>query len=122
VTLEACSVTSGTGGAGGNGGKAGGGGSGGDGGAGGADDPGSSTARGGNGGPGGPGGNGGSGSGGTGGPSYAIAYSGAKPAYTAPDTTLTPGEGGAKGVGGQLLAAKAEDGSVGDSQAEYEIQ
>jgi hypothetical protein len=119
VTLEGSKVTSGPGGAGGAGGKGGGGGAGANGGSGGAED-GISVNAGGTGGKGGTGGIGGSGSGGTGGPSYAIAYSGMKPTYTEPDTTLTPGTGGDPGIGGEQ-GAKAPDGSPGDAAAEFEI-
>jgi hypothetical protein len=119
VTLEACTILSSSGGAGGKGGLGGDRGQGAGGGDGGLGV--SNIAQGGDGGDGGNGGDGGSGSGGTGGPSYAIAYSGTKPVYTAPDTTVTAGSGGEKGIGGQVIDAKAPDGSEGDSQAEFEI-
>lgn len=121
VVLDGTKVTAGNGGAGGHGGIAGGGGAGAGGGLGGAEDVGNGLKAGGQGGKGGSGGNGGSGSGGTGGPSYALAYSDPKPAYTAPDTTLAPGAGGDPGVGGEVLDAKAPDGSVGDSAAEFHV-
>jgi hypothetical protein len=35
---------------------------------------------------------------------------------------VTAGDGGAKGIGGQVLEAKAHDGSDGESLAEFEIQ
>lgn len=47
---------------------------------------------------------------------------GTKPVYTAPDTALRAGSGGEKGIGGQVLDAKAPDGSEGASQAQFEIQ
>jgi hypothetical protein len=122
VSLDACVIASGSGGSGGAGGKGGGGGAGAEGGSGGKGDVGNGIAVAGRGGLGGSGGNGGSGSGGTGGPSYAIAFSGTKPSYTLPDTTLTEGTGGDPGIGGQVLDAKAPDGSVGDSAPEFEIQ
>jgi len=122
VTLLACTIESGTGGAGGNGGKGGPGGVGADGGSGGAADVGNGIAKGGRGGSGGNGGNGGSGSGGTGGPSYALVYSGTKPTYDPADTMLTTGDGGLAGVGGQVLTAKAPDGSPGDSAPEFEVK
>jgi hypothetical protein len=71
----------------------------------------------GSGGPGGHGGNGGSAAGGNGGPSHALVSKGTAPIKTI-DTMLTPGAGGAKGIGGVLMGAKALDGSVGASTAE----
>jgi hypothetical protein len=121
ITLTACAIASGTGGAGGDGAKAGAGGVGADGASGGAADVGNGIAKGGRGGSGGNGGNGGSGSGGTGGPSYALVYSGTKPTYDVADTTLTPGKGGAAGVGGQVLTAKAPDGSEGESSPDFQV-
>jgi hypothetical protein len=124
VALESCTVKStaaGMGGGGGNGGGLGVGGSGGDGGA---PDGTGKVARGGKGGAGGNGGIGGSGSGGTGGASYALVFAGTKPLYVAGDTTLTPGDGGAAGPGGQVdaEAPKAPDGAEGISGIELEIQ
>jgi hypothetical protein len=121
IELDACSVSSGTGGAGGAGGKAGGGGAGGDGGSGGLGSQANGIHVPGKGGLGGSGGNGGSGSGGTGGPSYGIVFSGTKPSYLPADTTVTAGTGGAAGVGGKVLTAKAPDGAIGASAAELEV-
>ncbi len=121
IEIDACSISSGTGGGGGGGGKGGGGGAGADGGSAGKGSQGNGIHVAGKGGLGGPGGNGGSGSGGSGGPSYAMVFSGTKPTYTAPDTTLTAGKGGAAGVGGKVLNAKAPDGAIGASAAELEV-
>jgi hypothetical protein len=121
VGMAECTLKSATGGAGGAGGKGGGGGSGANGGSGGAEDGANAVKPGGNGGRGGTGGNGGSGSGGTGGPSYALVYFGTQPTYDLADTTLKAGKGGAAGVGGKVLDAKAPDGSVGDAAAEFMV-
>jgi hypothetical protein len=122
VSLVACTITASSGGAGGGGGVGGLAGIGANGGNGG--DPlvvdtndikaGGRGGRGGNGGP------GGSGSGGSGGPSYALAFSGAKPTYGVVETILTPGEGGEAGVGGQQ-GEKAPDGADGASLAEFQV-
>ncbi len=121
VVLDACAITSGKGGDAGGGGNAGGGGGGGSGGLVGQGSQGNGIGLSGQGGQGGPGGNGGSGSGGSGGPSYALVFSGAKPIYDAVDTTLTAGKGGAGGVGGKVLTAKAPDGAIGASANELEV-
>jgi hypothetical protein len=122
LELIECSVASSGGGAGGVGGKGGGGGAGAGGGLGGQGSQVDGIAAAGKGGLGGPGGNGGSGSGGTGGPSYALVYSGAKPVYTAPDTSLIFGAPGAAGIGGQVLTEKAPDGAMGEAKAELEVK
>lgn len=121
VVLESSKLTAANGGAGGKGGVAGGGGAGAGGGLGGAEDVGNGLRAGGQGGKGGSGGNGGSGSGGSGGPSYALAYFGTKPVYTAPDTMLVSGDGGEPGAGGLLLDAQAPNGSAGESLSEFQV-
>jgi hypothetical protein len=120
--LDTCFVAAGNGGGGGGGGNGGGGGGGGSGGSGGQGSQGNGIARAGKGGQGGPGGNGGSGSGGTGGPSYAIAFSGTAPSYDLADTTLKKATGGAPGIGGQVLNAKAPDGTKGDAADIFEVK
>jgi hypothetical protein len=50
-----------------------------------------------------------------------LAYFGTKPVYTAPDTVLVSGDGGEPGLGGQLLDAKAPNGSAGESLAELQV-
>jgi hypothetical protein len=123
VTLDACQLISAAGGAGGKGGNGGPGGNGKDGAVGGAAyavDGGIPIGNGGKGGFGGIGGPGGSGAGGNGGPSYALVYSGTAPAKQN-GTTVTPGAGGAKGLGGSVLTLPAPDGAVGASAAEYPV-
>jgi hypothetical protein len=122
VSLVACTIRSSSGGAGGAGGAGGVGGLGAMGGTGGdaLNADGNDIKRGGLGGFGGNGGPGGSGSGGSGGPSYALVFSGAKPAYGIVETILTPGEGGVPGSGGKQ-GEKAPDGSKGASLAEFQV-
>ena len=121
VTLDGCDLVASEGGAGGKGGNGSLGNDGKPGAAGGdafVPDGGSVTiGMAGNGGPGGHGGNGGSAAGGNGGPSHALVSKGTAPVKTN-DTMLTPGAGGAKGIGGILMGAKALDGFVGASSAE----
>jgi hypothetical protein len=117
VTLDGCELVASEGGAGGKGGNGSLGNDGKSGAAGGVPDGGVAIGMGGSGGPGGHGGNGGSAAGGNGGPSHALVSKGTAPTRTN-DTLLTPGSGGAKGVGGVLMGAKALDGFVGASTAE----
>jgi len=51
-----------------------------------------------------------------------LVYSGPKPVYDAGDTTLEAGTPGAGGVGGkQVSTTKAPDGSVGQTELEFEV-
>ena len=117
VTLDQCEVASGDGGPGGNGGKGGVGGKGAIGAEGGEGvfdpDAGASLVGAGSGGPGGNGGPGGGGAGGNGGPTYAIAYSGARPLQIG-GTTITLGVGGVPGAGGHSPVVMQPDGGVAD--------
>jgi hypothetical protein len=118
VILNSCTLLAASGGAGGKGGNGGAGGTGKDGADGGA--AGSGMGKGGKGGKGGNGGVGGPGAGGNGGPSYALVYNGTEPVQTT--TTLTPGSGGAKGVGGTAGTVPAPDGTVGSAQQKLLVQ
>jgi hypothetical protein len=48
-------------------------------------------------------------------------FSGAKPTFASPDTTLTEGDGGAHGTGGKVVSDQAPDGSDGDSAEVFEV-
>jgi hypothetical protein len=124
VTIDACTLVATTGGAGGKGGNAHTGGLGKAGGAAGNPDPAQTVAGAGAGGPGGNGGKGGNGAGGTGGPSIALAYSGTRPTDSVIPATLTPGNGGALGPGGEINGSTVlagHDGQVGMAAPEYSV-
>lgn len=122
VKLMKSSLVANSGGAGGNGGKGGAGGLGRQGAAGGDADALHAISGGKNGGQGGLGGNGGNGAGGSGGPSIGIVYSTTAPVVD-DMSTVTPGTGGALGVGGDYgtPATKAPDGTAGLAVAKYLI-
>jgi hypothetical protein len=121
ITVDGCDLVASEGGAGGKGGNGSLGNAGQPGASGGdgfvPDGGGVTIGKGGTGGPGGHGANGGSGAGGNGGPSYGLVSKGTAPIKTN-DTMITPGPGGARGIGGVLMGAKALDGSLGASAGE----
>jgi hypothetical protein len=121
VTLDRCELFASDGGAGGKGGNGSAGNEGKSGANGGGefvpDGGGVTIGKAGGGGTGGHGGNGGSGAGGNGGPSHALVYKGTAP-IKSPDTVLVYGAGGAKGIGGTLMGAKALDGLAGGASVE----
>ena len=123
LTLEMCELLSRDGGAGGKGGNGGLGGlgqPGAEGGPGVTVDGGTPIGKGGHGGPGGNGGPGGSGAGGNGGPSYALVFKGTIPIRNGANL-LTPGIGGARGIGGTILTVPAPSGTPGPAVAEFAV-